>query len=149
VQYKNIFGDKFQWNQVSCQHFFRSGGRMHLPLRPRLYTNPNYTDRSQVNIHCIENFFTVNDCWATCACPEKTELPWKFSLYWIYFLHSGFLTTRGCPENRVSLKFFTVLNILFTISDFWAACACPEKQRVPWNFSAYWNIFYHLGFLSN
>jgi len=26
VQYKNIFGDDFQWNQVSCQHLYRSGG---------------------------------------------------------------------------------------------------------------------------
>jgi len=29
VQYKNIFGDDFQRNQVSCQHLFRSGGGMH------------------------------------------------------------------------------------------------------------------------
>jgi len=26
VQYKNIFGDNFQWNQVPCQHLFRPGG---------------------------------------------------------------------------------------------------------------------------
>jgi len=28
VQYKNIFGDDFKLNQVSCQHLFRSGGGM-------------------------------------------------------------------------------------------------------------------------
>ena len=33
MQYENIFGDDFQWNQVSCQHLFRSGGGMH-PLHP-------------------------------------------------------------------------------------------------------------------
>ena len=95
------------------------------------YTSPNCTDRPQVNIYCIENFFTVHDSWATCACPETTELPWHFSLYWIYFLHSGFLTTFTCPENRVSLKFFTVLNIFFTIQDFWATLCflyCPLRQ---------------------
>jgi len=42
MQYKNIFGDDFQWNQVSYQHFFRSGGGMHPlhpPLCPRLVSN--------------------------------------------------------------------------------------------------------------
>jgi len=34
------------------------------------YTSPNYTDNPQVNIRCIENFFTVQDFLATCACPE-------------------------------------------------------------------------------
>ena len=37
------------------------------------YTRPNYTDRPQMNIHCIEKFFTVHDFWATCACPEKKQ----------------------------------------------------------------------------
>jgi len=113
-------------------------------------------------VHCIETFFTVHDFQATCACPEKTELPWKFLLYWIYILHSGFLTTCACPENRVSpqifhcieyifyhsgflsnfvlalknrvaLEFFAILNILFTFRNFeQLACASPEKQRVPW-----------------
>jgi len=143
------------------------------------YTSPNCTERPQVNINCIENFFTVHNFWATCACPEKTELPWNFSLYWIYFLHSGFLTTCACPENRVSpeifhcieyifyhsgflsnfvlalnrvgLDFFIALNILFTFRIFEQfACACPEKQSCPDIFHCIWTcIFYHSGFLSN
>ena len=32
-----------------------------------------------------------------CACPEKQSLPWKFSLYWIYFLHSAFLSHLRLP----------------------------------------------------
>ena len=31
--------------------------------------------------------------------------------------------------------------IFFIILDFWATCACPENQRVPWNFSLYWIYF--------
>jgi len=31
-----------------------------------------------VNIRPLENLFTFHDFWATCACPEKTELPWNF-----------------------------------------------------------------------
>jgi len=26
-------------------------------------------------------------------------------------------------------------------SFFWATCACPEKQSLPWNFSLYWRYF--------
>ena len=34
--------------------------------------------------------FTVHDFGANCAFPEKTELLWKFSLYWIYFYIQDF-----------------------------------------------------------
>ena len=85
------------------------------------YTSPNYTDHPQVNIHCIENFFTVHDFWAICACPEK---------------------------NRVALKIFTVLNISFAIQDFWTTCACPEKQSCPEMFTVL-NILLHSGVLRN
>ena len=107
-------------------------------------------------MHCIENFLTVHDFWATCACPEKTELPWNFSLYWIYFLLiRSFEQLCACPEKQ-SCTIFTVLNMFFTlrifeqpvlslknrvcpeilhsieytfyIQDFWATCACPENR---------------------
>ena len=35
-------------------------------------------------------------------------------------------------KNRVALKFFTVLKYFLSFQDFWASCACPEKQSVPW-----------------
>ena len=104
----------------------------------------NYTDRPQVNIHCIENFFTVRDFWATSACPEKTELPWIFSMSWIYFLRLGFLSNfafalknRGCRE-------FTVLNIYFLHSGFLSNLRLPWKTELSLNFSLYWNIFLSL-----
>ena len=101
-------------------------------------------------IHCIENSFTVHDIWGTCACPEKTELPWTFSLYWIYFLHSGFLTTCTYPECRVSLEMFHGTEYIFlSFRIFEQLCAWPEKQSVPWKFFLYWNIFYRSWFLSN
>ena len=110
-----------------------------------------------MNIHCIKNFFTVHGLWATCACPEKTELPWNVSLYWIYFLYSGFLSNLRLPCKQFALKNFTILNILhiqdfwatlrlpwktelplihcmefiFYIQDFWATCACPENSVRP------------------
>ena len=119
----------------------------------------------QVNIHCIEIFFTVQDFWATCACREKQSLPWNLSLYWIYFLPFRiFEQLCAWPE------IFCCIKYTFYIQDFWRTCTCPEKQcaqnslywiyifcysgflsnlhlpwksEMPWNFSLYWNIFYH------
>ena len=73
---------------------------------------------------CLELHFTFW-IWATCACrekqrgslnllyriyifyysgvlsnirlPWKTELPWNFSLYWIYVIHSGVLSNLSLP----------------------------------------------------
>ena len=108
----------------------------------------------------MEYTFYIQNFWATCAYPEK-QLPWNFSLYWIYFLHSGFLRnlclpwkTEGAQEfftvlnmyflsfrifeqlalalkNRVALEFFTVLKYFFIIQDIWATSACPENSVCP------------------
>ena len=153
-------------------------------------------------------FFTIQDFWATLCLPWKIGLPWNFSLYWIYFLHSGILSNlhalplknRGCPEFSVLIIYFYHLGFLsnlrfpwktglpwnfslywniFIIQDFWATCACPEKQscpemfrcmeytfyiqnswancmrlpwktELPWYFSLYLNMyFYHSRCLSN
>ena len=92
-------------------------------------------------------FFIIQDFWETCACPEifrcigyifyysgvlsnlrlpwKTELPWNFSLYWIYVVHSGVLRNSGLPW------IYCIECRFFIIQDFWATCACSEKQSCP------------------
>jgi len=35
---------------------------------------------------------------------------------------------RIFEQLALALKIFSVLNTFFTIQDFWATCACPEKQ---------------------
>ena len=113
-----------------------------------------------MNIHCIENFFTVQDFWATCAFPAKQSLSWNFHCIEYSFYIQDFWATCACPEKQSPLKFSTVLNFLvrfrifgqlalalknrvcpeifycveypFYIQDFWAICACPEKQSAPW-----------------
>jgi len=110
--------------------------------------------------HCVEYTFYIQDIWATLCLPWKTKLPRNFSLYWIYILHSGFLTTcmrfpwkkEGAlnsqywlyisiirdfwatwafPEKRSCPGIFHCIEIFFIIQDFWATCACPEKQSCP------------------
>ena len=80
--------------------------------------------------HCIEHvFFIIQEFWVTCACPEKQRVPWNFSLYWMYFLHSGVLSNlhalalknRGCPD------IFHCMEYTFYIQEFWATC-----MRLPW-----------------
>jgi len=101
-------------------------------------------------IHCIENVFTVQHFWATCTCPETQTLPWNFSLYWIFFLHSWFLSNLRLPW-----KTEFALNSLYWIcifyhSQFLSNLLLPWKNRVcPENFHCIEYIFYHSGFLSN
>ena len=96
-----------------------------------------------MNIHCIENLFAVHDFWATCACPEKSELPWNFSLYWIYFLHSGFLSNFVlAPKNRVALIFFTVFEHVFLSFSIFEQLVLALKNRVALKFFAVWNMLF-------
>ena len=64
-----------------------------------------------MNIHwicCIENIFTVQDFWATCACLQK----------------------------QFSRKIVTVLNIFLTIQDFRATLRLPWKTEFSRRFNA-------------
>jgi len=120
-------------------------------------------------LYWIQPTFYIQDFLATCACPENfTVLKYMPFTFWIFEQLALALKNRVCPgiftvlniffiiqdfwttcETEFALKFFSVLNIFFIIQDFWTTCACHEKQRVTWNFSLYWNILYHGGFLSN
>jgi len=121
--------------------------------------------------HCIEYTFYIQDFWAICACPYKESVPGNFSLYWIYFLHSGVLSHLHLPwkqsvtwnillywkyystsgflsnlrlrwKTECALKFFTVVNILFIFRIFEHICAWPEKQSVPCIFFTVLNILF-------
>ena len=88
-----------------------------------------------MNIHwtlCIENIFTVQDFWATCASPEK-QFPLKiFTVLNIFHTIQDFWATLGLPwKAELALEFFTVLNVLFTFR-FLSNSALALKNRVPW-----------------
>jgi len=120
-------------------YFYHSGvlSKLRLPWKTEL----------PWNFHCIEYvFFIIQDFWATCACPEKQSLPWKFSLYWIYFLHSGVLRNlrllwkaEGALSSMCSI-------FIFYFQDFWATSTWPEKHSLPWNFPQYGTYFYSQNF---
>ena len=73
-------------------------------------------------------YFYPLEFWTTCVYPEKQSLPWKFCLHWNKHI-SG---TWACSENRVFPEIFHCIEYSFYIQDFWATCAFPEKQSVPW-----------------
>ena len=75
-----------------------------------------------MNIHCIENIFAVHDFGATCACPEN---------------------------NRVALKIFVVVNILFVFRIFEQLALALKNRVSPESFHCIEYIFYYSGFLSN
>jgi len=86
---------------------------------------------------------------------RNSRLPWKIEcaqnwIYWIYiFYHSGFLSNLRCPENRVALIFFTVLNMYFLSFRIFEQLALDLKNRVAPEFSTVLKFFYHSGILSN
>jgi len=106
-------------------------------------------------------FFHRSRFWVTCACPEKTELPWNFSLSSIYVYIKDFLQLALALETELPWNFslycicfspfrifeqlalalkngvcteFIALNIYFLLSGVLRNFACPEKQSAPWNF---------------
>jgi len=70
-------------------------------------------------------------------------VPWNFSLYGLYFLHSVVLSNlhalalknRGCPE-------FTVLNVYFLLYRIFEQLALALKNRVAQKFFAVWKILF-------
>ena len=55
-------------------------------------------------------------------------LPWRpVSNFLLCRFLNNFLEKQSCPETCHCVEIF------FIFQDFWASCACPEKQSVPWN----------------
>jgi len=52
------------------------------------------------------------------------------SLYWIYIFIQGFWANCACPGKQ-NVPWIHCIKIFFIIQDFWATWACPEKQRCP------------------
>ena len=86
-------------------------------------------------IHCIENIFTVQDFWATCACLEKQSFSSKFSLYWIYFLHSGFLSNLRLPWRVPWIRCIEYIHFTVTcgeVRDCWGTVSFKAKLASIW-----------------
>jgi len=105
-------------------------------------------------IQRIENFFIVQDVSAICGCTEKQSCPGIFHSVEYIFRHSGFLSNFALVLKTELPWNFSLYWIYLYIQDFWATCACPEnrvalKIEWPWKFSLHWIYFWHSGFLSN
>ena len=97
---------------------------------------------------CWINFFIL-DIRATCAWPEKQGVPEFTVLNWLYIsYHSGCSSNFALALETRVLKFFTWLNIFFTIQHFWETLRLSRKTECALN-SLYWiHIFHHSRFLS-
>ena len=60
---------------------------------------------------------------------KKQSCPELFLLYGIYFLHSEFLTTCACPENRVSPEISHCIEYIFHHSGFLSNFVLSLKNR--------------------
>jgi len=75
-------------------------------------------------------FFTIQDFWASCACPEK-RVALKIFTVLIQFYHSGFLSKLRLPWKQSLPWIHCIEHVFFIIQDFWATCACPENRACP------------------
>jgi len=69
------------------------------------------------------------------TCPNYTDPPSEYTLNtlcWKFFHRSGFLINLRLPGKQSLPDNFHCIEYTFCIQDFWATCACPEKQTVPW-----------------
>jgi len=52
----------------------------------------------------------------------------------IFLTYQEFWATCACPEKQSCPENFHCIEIFFTIQDFWATCACPENRVCPESF---------------
>ena len=94
-------------------------------------------------------FFTIQDFWATYACPDTQSLPWKFSLYWIYFYISRFLRNLPLPWKTKCALNSPYWIYMFYHSAFLSNLRLPWKIQVALKCFTVLKYFSHSGFLSN
>ena len=65
-------------------------------------------------------------------------LPWKrvcreifHCIEYMFFIIQDFWASCACPEKQSWPENFPCIEIFFNIQDFWAACACPENRVCP------------------
>ena len=92
---------------------------------------------------CIEYTFYIPDfeqlalALKNRGCPEYTVLNMYFLLFRIFEQRVLALKNTVYPEN-----FHCIEYIFFIIQDFWATCACPEKQSCPGIFHCIEYVFF-------
>jgi len=156
VQYKNIFGDDFQRNQVSC-HLFRSGGgdaSPASPLCPRLVTKTNQfcTDQRQVE-NCASGFDRVCDYYliwvglGSCHTGKnETVVQYDYegiALLILLYYNRGWVKLRHVylwTSTKCETLFRAVVPTLFSVMDPFDGLAesCGPlwwKGRVIWYFA--------------
>ena len=108
---------------------------MELHFRSEFFSNfclPWKTEGSLNLLYRIYIFY-YSGVLSNIRLPWKTELPWNFSLYWIYctLYIQEFWATCLWPEKQSCPEIFRCMEYTLYIHNFWAACPCSEKQNCP------------------
>jgi len=156
-----IYSICYFWSLIRFAHFMIMVGE-ELPSLPPLtachwffiiqifeqLSGPEKQSRPET-FHCVEIFFIFEDFWATCACPEKQNVPWIHCIEYIYIWPFRILNNmRFLWKTYFALKFFTALKYFLYFRIFEKLCACPEKS-LSWNFWLYLKYLLHSGCMSN
>ena len=121
------------WNSQSRDKFPKSGNPVYLlnTLYWNFFTLVWKIEFALKFSTVLNIFFSIQDFWATCACPEKQSVPWIHCIEYIFFIIQDFRATCACPEKQSCPEIFHCIEIFFIIQDFWVTCACPENRVCP------------------
>ena len=90
--------------------------------------------------HCIEYTFTFRSFEQLSLALKNSVCPEIFHCFEHLFHHSGFLSNLRLPWKQSLPWIHCIEYTFFIVQDYWASCACPEKQ-LPWNIPLHWNLF--------
>ena len=139
VQCKNMFGDDFQWNQVSFQHLCRSGGGDESPASPPVSAPAhNSNSFSFCSVASARWFHCANSLVALRSYPPLREhwiaLSWILAVSQsckpgqISWVQLGFGLALGLSLSKYFWRFRACIQIFFaTTHTFFASCCWSNR----------------------
>ena len=80
------------------------------------------------NFHCFEHLFHRSGFLSNLRLPWKQSLPWIHCIEYIFFIVQDYWASCACPEKQSCLEIFHCIEIFFIVQDFSPTRACPENR---------------------
>ena len=107
-----------------------------LILHPQFVIHISWLWQGRHSLPCLPwrhvTDFYHSEFWTTCACPKKRAALNLFTALKYFLSFRIFEQNALALKTEFALKFFTVLNIFFTIHRIYEQLALALKNSVPW-----------------
>ena len=93
------------------------------------------------------HWYLIIQIFEQLSCPKKQSCPETFHCVEIFLVFQDFWATCACPEKQ-SVPWIHCIGYIyiFNHSEFWTTCACPEKIEFALKFFTALKYFYLSGF---